>query len=200
MSMDDMVRLFSTDGLSKKAAIFDPKKLEWMNGQHLSLASAERLLPVVAEALEKAALATRADVERRRPWFLALIDLLKVRARTIDDIVRQSVPYLRDDIEYDPDAVAKLWKDRGASASLLSATRERLAIADWSATPMEESLRQLADSLGTTAGKLFQPLRVALTGLTASPGIFDVLLTLGRERSLARIDAAIRYIGKRDAA
>ena len=198
MSIEDMVRLFETDGLSKKAAIFDPKKLEWMNGQHLSRVTAERLLPVVAKALEQAGAVTRADVDRRRDWFLRLVELLKVRARTIDDIVRQASPYLREDIDYDADAVAKQWKDRDTAASLLSKTRERLAATDWNPAAMEESLRQLADSLGTSGGKLFQPLRVALTGLTASPGIFDVLEMLGRERSLARIDAAVAYLRKGD--
>jgi glutamyl-tRNA synthetase len=197
MSVEDMVRLFTTEGLSKKAAIFDPKKFEWMNGQHLSRATAERLLPVVAKAFEDAGLTTRQDIEKRRDWFLALIDLLKVRARTIDDIARQAVPYLRDDFDYDPDAVAKQWKDREVAAELLAATLERLKTAtDWSPTALEESLRQLAESLGTTPGKVFQAMRVALTGLTASPGIFEVLEILGRERSLARIDAAIRYIRK----
>jgi glutamyl-tRNA synthetase len=201
MSMDDMVRLFTTEGLSKKAAIFDPKKLEWMNGQHLSRAPAELLLPVVARALEDVELVERGDVERRRDWFLRLIDLLKIRSRTIDDVVRQAVPYLRDDIEYDPGAVAKQWKDRDATVRLLAATKDRLATeSEWSPTALESSLRQLAESLGTPAGKIFQPLRVALTGLTESPGIFDVLQTLGRERSVARVDAAIRYIKQRDAA
>jgi glutamyl-tRNA synthetase len=195
MSMDDMIRLFSVEGLSKNAAVFDPQKLDWMNGQHLSRATADRLLPVFARALEEAGLATQSEVEKRRAWFLALIDLLKVRARTVNDMVRQAMPYLRDDIDYDPDAVAKLWKDPDATADVLAATRERLASTpDWSPAPLEDALRHLAESLGVSTGKVFQPLRVALTGLTASPGIFDVLQTLGRERSLARIDAAIRYI------
>jgi glutamyl-tRNA synthetase len=195
MSVEDMIRLFSTEGMSRKAAVFDPKKLEWMNGQHLSRATAERLLPVVATALEKAGLATRRDIESRREWSLKLIELLKIRARTIDDIVRQAAPYLKDDIDYDPDAVANQWKDRDAAADVLAATRERLASTpDWSPAALEESLRLLAESLGVSGGRIFQPLRVALTGLTVSPGIFDVLQTLGRERSLERIDAAIRYI------
>ena len=195
MSIDDMVRLFSTEGLSKKAAIFDPQKLEWMNGQHLSRASAERLLPVVTAALERSGLATPRDIEKRRDWFLKLIDLLKIRARTIGHIVHQAEPYLRDDIDYDADAVATQWKDRDETAEILAAARDRLAsTSDWSPASLEESLRQLAESLGITGGKVFQPLRVALTGLTVSPGIFDVLQTLGRERSVARIDAAIRYI------
>jgi len=197
MSMDDMVRLFSSDNLSRNAAIFDPQKLDWMNGQHLSRATAERLLPVVMRALEGAGLATQRDVGQRRDWFLALIDLLKVRARRIDDIVRQATPYLREEVEYDPEAIAKQWKDLHATVEVLAATRERLATtADWTTPTLETALRELAESVGTTAGKVFQPLRVALTGLLASPGIFDVLLMLGKERSLARIDAAIRYIRK----
>jgi glutamyl-tRNA synthetase len=201
MSVDDMIRLFTAEGLSKKAAIFDPRKLEWMNGQHLSRASAERLLPVVARALEEAGLVSTSEIDKRRAWFLTLIDLLKVRARTIDDMVRQAAPYLTEEIDYDPDAVSKLWKDRSATADVLAATRDRLAASsDWSPAALEPVLRELAESIGTTAGRIFQPLRVALTGLTASPGIFDVLQMLGRERAISRVDAAIRYIKKRDAA
>ena len=188
MSIDEMIRAFSADGLLKKAAIFDPQKLDWMNGQHLGRAPAERLLPLVAKDLH-------VDVNARRAWLLRLIDLLKVRARRIDDIVRQMTPYLQDHVEYDGDAVAKQWKDRASTATILRATRERLANApDWSPTALEGSLREMAEKLGTTAGKVFQPLRVALTGAAASPGIFDVLEVLGRERSIARIDAAIRFV------
>jgi glutamyl-tRNA synthetase len=198
MSLADMIRLFSADALSKKAAIFDPRKLEWMNGQHLSRTGGDRLLSIVGPALEAAGLVASGDIERRREWFLGLLELLKVRARTIDDIVRQAVPYLRDDIEYDPEAVAKQWKDLPATAGILAATRDRIGTAtDWSPAGLEAALRELADTLGVSSGKVFQSLRVALTGLLASPGIFDVLMTLGRERSLARVDAAIRYIRQR---
>lgn len=197
MSMDEMVKLFSADKLSKKAAVFDPQKLEWMNGQHLSRTSSERLLPIVAKALEEKQLVSAGDIEKRRDWFLGLIELLKIRARTIDDIVRQAAPYLRDEIEYDPDAVAKQWKDREGTVKILTATRDRLASStNWAAAPLEEELRQLAESLGTTGGKVFQPLRVALTGLTVSPGIFDVLLLLGQPRSVARLDAAVKHLNR----
>ena len=192
MSMDDMVRLFSGENLSKKAAVFDPQKLEWMNGQHLARATAERLLPVVTRALEAAGLATAADVEARRDWFGALIDLLKGRARTVDDIGRMARPYLLERVEYDPDAVAKQWKDRDTTIRILEATRDLLSKeSDWSAAGLETAMRQMAEAIGVASGKVFQPLRVALTGLMVSPGIFDVLLMLGRERSVARISDAI---------
>ena len=197
MSLDQMVELFNTDGLQKKAAIFDPKKLEWMNGQHLNLMTSAELVARVAPAMEAAGLATVAELEQRRDWFVALLDLLKVRARTMDDIVRQAVPYFRDTITYDPDSVAKTWKDRAATADILARIRQALEeTTTWETGPLEESLRVLAEQLGLgeKAGKLFQPLRVALTGLMASPGIFDVLLMLGRDRSLSRIDAAVGYL------
>ena len=194
MTLDRMVELFDVGGLQKKAAIFDPKKLEWMNGQHLSLLPSEELATIVTPALERAGLATAADLAARHDWYIALLELLKVRARTIDDIVRQATPYFRDEITYDEDAVAKQWKDRPATAELLVAVRDALgAIPSWEPAAMEEALRALAERLGfgEKAGKIFQPLRVALTGLGVSPGIFDVLLMLGRDRSLARIDAAV---------
>ncbi len=199
MTLPEMVELFSTDGLQKKAAIFDPKKLEWMNGQHLSLIAAEELAKVVTPALLAGGLATEGELARRRDWYVALLELLKVRARTVDDIVRQAGPYFRDEISYDADAEAKQWKDRPATAELLVATRDALAaVPEWEPGAMEEALRALAARLGfgEKAGKIFQPLRVALTGLSVSPGIFDVLMMLGRDRSLARIDVAVARLGR----
>ena len=197
MTLEEMVALFDPAGLQKKAAVFDPKKLEWMNGQHLSRIETGELAAIVSPALEAAGLTTESELDARRAWYLALLELLKVRARTVDDIVRQAGPYFRDDITYDPDAVAKQWKDRPGTAALLSAVHGALAaMPGWEAGTMEETLRALADQLGfgDKAGKLFQPMRVALTGLGVSPGIFDVLIMLGRDRSLARIDAAVGHL------
>jgi glutamyl-tRNA synthetase len=124
-----------------------------------------------------------------------LLDLLRVRSRTIDDIVRQAGPYFLEDIEYDPTAVAKNWKDPVEASELLRASREALAnTPSWDAGPLEESLRGLAESRGLSAGKIFQPLRVALTGLTVSPGIFEMLIQMGRGLSLKRIDKALAVL------
>ena len=194
MTLQEMVELFHPDGLQKKAAIFDPKKLEWMNGQHLSRVPAAELEPRITPLLVAAGLATEAGLRERRDWYLALLDLLRVRARTTDDIVRQATPYFREAIEYDPEAVAKQWKNPRETGDLLAATRDRLAAAAWAPAAMEEALRALAEEKGVSGGKIFQPLRVALTGLTVSPGIFDVLVMLGRDRSLQRLDAARNFL------
>jgi glutamyl-tRNA synthetase len=195
MTVPEMIELFSVDGLQKKAAIFDPQKLEWMNGQHLSMIPLEELELRVTPAIVTARLATEEELVERRDWYFRLLDLLRVRSRTIDDIVRQAGPYFLENIEYDPVAVAKNWKDPVEATALLRATREALAqVSDWQTEPLETALRSLAESHGISAGKVFQPLRVALTGLPVSPGIFEMLIQMGRDLSLNRIDKALAVL------
>ena len=190
MTLDEMIGLFSADGLQKKAAVFDTQKLEWMNGQYLSSMPLEKLEPRVTPALAAAGLGNADQLRGER--YMALLELLRVRARTIHDIVRQAAPYLSDDIAYDPEAVAKSWKDPADAAALLQAARDKLSSTpEWTAESLESALRALAEERGTTAGRIFQPMRVALTGMSVSPGIFDVLLMLGREKSLSRMQSAI---------
>lgn len=195
MTLAEMVELFSAEGLQKKAAIFDPVKLQWMNGQHISLLTAAMLEPKVTPELIAAGVATAEELSGRHDWYMALIELLKLRSRTTHDIVRQAAPYFPGAIEYDAAAVTKQWKDRPATAEILTDVRQLLtALPQWEAQAMEEALRSLAEERKVAAGKIFQPLRLALTGVTVSPGIFEVLLATGRELALRRVDDAIDYI------
>src|SRR5687768_402673 len=197
MTLEEMVELFGVEGLQKKAAIFDPKKLEWMNGQHLSMIPLAELEPRVTPLIIGAGLTSADSLAERRDWYFRLLDLLRIRSRTLDDIVRQAGPYFLETIEYDPAAVAKNWKDPAEAAGLLRATREALAgCPSWQTEPLEAALRALAEARGTSAGKVFQPLRVALTGLTVSPGIFEMLTQMGRELSLKRIDGALDTLSR----
>jgi len=195
MTMQEMIRLFTPRGLQRKAAIFDPQKLDWMNGQHLSRVPLGELEPRVTPAMIRAGLVDEATIRARHDWYMALLDLLRVRARTIDDMVLQAGPYFLDRISYEPDAVAKSWKDRAAAIQILVATRAALEVAAaWEAASLEETLRALAESRGIAAGKIFQPLRVALTGLSVSPGIFEVLIAMGRDLSLRRLSDAVAWL------
>ena len=195
MTIDEMIALFTPDGLQKKAAIFDLKKLEWMNGQHLSRVPLEEVESRVSPLMISAGLIDQATITGRHEWYLSLLDLLRVRARTLDDIVRQAAPYLKDSSEYEPEAVSKNWKDPQSAADILDAVASTLEGSErWEAELLEERLRALAESLGLAAGRIFQPLRVALTGMSVSPGIFEVLLMQGREMALRRIRHASQYL------
>jgi len=194
MTMPEMIARFSPDGLLKKASVFDLKKLEWMNGQHLNMLPLEQVEPLITPAIVDAGLATRDWLAANRAWYMTLLELLRVRSRTVSDVVRQAAPYFGDTVELDPDAVAKQWKDPLTPELLGDAHDALAATSNWNAGSLEEALREVAERRGVGAGKLFQPLRVALTGSSVSPGIFDVLMLLGRDRSLARIESAQRNL------
>lgn len=193
MPREELIRRFDESGLLKKAAVFDPKKLEWMNGQHLAHMPLESLEPLITPHIIAAGLATAQELVQRVAWYVQLLELLRVRARTIDELVRQAAPYFRDAVEYDPAAVTKHWKD--GAGQLVEGARARLAATEWDTVALEQGLRELAESRGVAPGALFQPLRIALTGSAASPGIFDVLLLLGRDASLRRLDSAVATLG-----
>jgi glutamyl/glutaminyl-tRNA synthetase len=166
-----------------------------MNGQHLSLVPLEELEPRVTPLMVSAGLIDESGIAARREWYMSLLDLLRVRARTTDDIVRQAGPYLLPSIEYDPDAAAKNWKDPVAAADILDAAGAALESASgWTPEVLEAALRALAESKGVAAGKIFQPLRVALTGMSVSPGIFEVLIMQGRDMSIRRIRDAVAFL------
>ena len=193
MAVDELVERFSLDRIHKKSAVFDADKLEWLNGQHLSATDAERLEDIVADRLLAEGVTTAQALAERRDWFLELIGLLKTRARTVHDVVRQAAPYLREEIDYDEDAVAKHWaKKPDEVVERLRRLRDVYAGLDaWEEQPLEDALRGLAEEMEVGAGKLIHPLRVAVTGMAVSPGIFEVLVLMGRERVMARVDAAI---------
>ncbi len=191
LSRAEMVELFSLEAINKKSAVFDTAKLEWMNGQYLARMSAEELEPLVRAQLPADAGAVDGA------WLRELIELLKVRARTVTGIAGQVVPYLRDPVVYDADAVQKQWKNAAEAAERIQKVREELpAAAHWTHDDLEKSLRRLAEREGVGAGKLIHPLRVAVVGNSASPGIFDVMKLLGRERTLRRIDDALAHLAQ----
>jgi glutamyl-tRNA synthetase len=185
----ELVARFSLEGINLKSAVFDTAKLEWMNGRYLAGLSAAALEDRVAEGLGRMGLAV-ADADGDA-WLRSVIDLAKVRARSISEIVEHARMLLADPVEYDAEAVGRHWRDAGVTAERLATLRARLADLDaWDAPLLEAAVRGLADELGVGAGKVIHPLRVAVTGKAASAGIFDVLTLLGRERALRRLAVA----------
>ena len=192
MTMEVLVQRFSMDRVLKKGSVFDLKKLDWLSGQYFNASTADALEPALTEGLEAAGLATAGELEERREWYLSLIDLLKTRARRIPDLVDLARPFLVDELEFDPEAVAKHWSKAPAEVlEQLTALRSALDVATWESESLEEVIRGYAEEISVGAGRVIHPLRVAVTGRDASPGIFEVLAFLGRSKVLARLDDAI---------
>ena len=189
LSREALIARFSLESINRKSAIFDTTKLEWMNGRYLANVPPDRLAEQVRTLVD----ADAASLDEA--WWLRLIDMLKVRARTVREIATQARPYIRDEVDYDADAVAKHWREGAEVAARLEALRAALvALPSWDEAALETVLRERAERFGIGAGKLIHPWRVALTGSAMSPGIFEVAALLGRERVLRRTDAAIERL------
>jgi glutamyl-tRNA synthetase len=190
----ELVDRFSLEAVNRKSAVFDTRKLEWLNGQHPNAMTPAELVPLVADALSREGI-DGTDAMRDDARFAHVVDLLKGRARGVDDIAQWIVAYFSDDFAYDAAAVEKHWREPADVAQRLATLRETLAESgQWSEPELERMLRSHAERHGTGAGRLIHPLRVALLGQAVSPGIFEVLVALGRERSLARIDNAVHTL------
>ena len=191
LSREALVARFSMERVLKKGAVFDPEKLRWLNGQHIARTETEAL----AEQLRRR-LALDAPVALGAA-FLRMTAALAPRSRTLAEMADGARPYVGPLSGYDAKAARKTWgRNPDQAAKTLSALVEVLARAPvpWNDDALEAELRGLAVELGVGAGKVFQPLRLALTGRSASPGIFDVLAILGRERSIRRVEAALAAV------
>lgn len=195
MDREELVRSFELDRILKRSGVFDREKLEWMNGQYISRSQPGRLAdPVLDFLAEDAGLDPRMVLEEKER-FLAVVDAVKPRTRTVRDLAEQAAPFFVESLTYDPEAVERFWDEPGADAERLEALAERFReVEEWAPAPLEDALRSLADGRGEGAGDLIHPLRVALTGLGFTPGIFTVLYLMGRERTQRRIDDAVEHL------
>jgi glutamyl-tRNA synthetase len=195
--VNELIQAFSIEGIQKKSAIFDPTKLEWMNGQFLSRTPGSELVDVVAPLLAPYGL----DPERLDRQHLArVVDAVKERSRTTLDVARQAAVRLKGDlVSPDPKAQAAIAGDVEAFRSALAHSRGRLeAIPQerWQPDVLEAELRALAQALALPAGRVFQPIRIALTGATVSEPVHQLLAVVGREESLRRLEAAQSWDGR----
>ena len=195
MGRDELIEAFSMDRLQKKSAVFDTDKLGWLNGQYLAELQASELIGRVATRLSDDADRLATWQAAPAEWQAALIDLLKVRARSVDELVEQAAPFLGAIDQFEEQAVAKHWlKDPAATIEVLRDLHAALEACEWTEAALEEQVRQVAESRGIGAGKAIHPLRLAVTGRGNSPGIFEVLVLTGRHKTLERLVAAWEHL------
>ncbi len=194
MTREELLGAFGMERLLKSASVFDIDKLEWLNGRHLDAYSDEELAKCLRDLLQEDDSFCSGFLDDVN-WLSELLGLIKPRARRLDQLAEQARPFVCQNLHFDMKAVEKhLNKDPGAAIKRLQSLYETFRGADWTREELEVSLRDLASQMEVGAGKLIHPLRIALTGNMASPGIFDVLYLLGRERSLSRIEDAVERI------
>jgi glutamyl-tRNA synthetase len=193
-SLNEMIAAFDLAGVSRSAARFDPDKLLWVNQQHILTAPTDRLVPLLGEQLAVQGL----DPGNGPPLELT-VEALRERSQTMLEMAERAHCYYEDYEAFD-DKSAKAHLQPVARESLAALREAFAALADWTSESTEAAVARVAGNLDLKLGKVAQPLRVALTGRAASPGIGTTLLLVGQERTLARIDRALAYIAERAAA
>lgn len=186
-STEQMVEWFSLEALNKGAARFDFVKLENINGHYIRAAAPERLYDVMlATAKETGRAVDAAGLAANRDTVLAALPELQPRAKTVLELIdlAQFIYAVRP-IGIDDAAAAQLTPD--ARTNIKEFVEVLAAINDWSVASIDAAARSFAEARGLKLGKVAQPLRAALTGRTVSPGIFEVMVLIGREETLARL-------------
>lgn len=187
-SLADLTEAFTIEDVGKAAGIFNPEKLLWLNSHYLKERAPAQLAREVEPFIVRAGYRDRHDVA----WLAKVVALFQPRAKTLTELVESAGFFLSDEITVQPPAAAKFLRPTIAPA--LRTLVERIdRIQDWTHTTIHDAFQEVLESHGLGLGKLAQPVRVAVTGGTASPGIFEVLELLGRERTCRRIHAAIAY-------
>jgi len=188
-STEELISKFSLDTVGKSAAVFNPDKLLWLNQHYIKTYPEERLI----EAMLPFWVQRGFDVSDR-PFVAKAVSDLKERAKTLVELADSGAFYFLEEIPYNPEAAAQFLTPEYKGH--LEAVADRIpALADYTKSGLEAFLRALAEERGTKLKWIAQAVRVALTGRTVSPGIDEVMVTLGKQRTVRRIRAAIARIG-----
>ena len=196
MSRDEITRRFSISRIQDHPAIFDAEKLEWMNGVYMRSITAAALADHVIPFLEKPERAGGLPDSVQRPldrgYVMKLMPLVQERMKKLIDAVEFTDFFFKDEIVVDAPSLPGKGMDAASTASALEeALKLCLSVESFDAGELERRYRGLAESLGLKAGQLFGPIRVAITGKSVAPPLFDTLAGLGRERSADRLRKAI---------
>lgn len=185
----ELIEKFSWDHVQKSAAVFNPEKLLWLNAEYIKRSSAEQVAQALVPLLESAGLKDEVRSVSAE-WLAQVVALVRERTKTLVEMVEWVTPYFGRSVSFDEEAVKKFLTP--AIAPMLDKLLTRFeSFPTFSTLQWEAGFKQFVEEEGMKLGQLAQPVRVALTGRTASPGLFEVMEVLGRERTLFRLRQGI---------
>jgi glutamyl-tRNA synthetase len=190
MSRGELIAAFALENISGGNAVFNPEKLDWMNQQYIMRLPPEQLGRLLQPLLAEAGLWRDEYAGEQRDWYRTLVSLFQPRLARLTNFSSEARPYLTDALEYDPAAVARHLAKPELAAPLEALIQAYEQLPAFDKNALEASLRATAEQHGLKAGALIHATRVAVTGKAVSPGLFEILELLGRDRVLKRLTAA----------
>ncbi|MBN2189404.1 MAG: glutamate--tRNA ligase [Chitinispirillaceae bacterium] len=194
MGREELAKAFSLERVSPKPAVFDEKKLEWMNGTYLAERSAASLAAEIVPAWKEKGWILK-EAKEDDCFYRAVIDLLKVRAKKLVELVDNSEYFFRDPEKYEAKGAKKQF--RPETAQSLKALAEAIGgAAEFSAPALEKTYHDYAEKAGIQPGQIIHPTRLAVSGASFGPGLFELMSLLGKETVLRRMNKAVEFIHK----
>jgi glutamyl-tRNA synthetase len=190
-SRDELIAAFAVEGISGGNAVFNTEKLDWFNQQYIVRLAPDDLATRLRPLFEAAGLWRDDYLMSRHAWFFAVLELLKPRVKRLGDFVSQGQFFFAESITLDPAAVDKHLRVDGMHAHLEALSAAFDALDSFDIVTTEAALRSTAEARGVKAASLIHAVRVAVTGKTASPGLFEVVALLGRDLVRSRLRTAI---------
>lgn len=188
--LNELIEKFSLERVNKSGAVFNIEKLNWLNAEHIRAKKNEELLPLLKEELKISRYKEKTFSDE---YLLLIINSMKERISFIKDILEKS-PYFFEDVnQYEEKAISKSWKE-DTPILLMQLAKEFEKLDNPQKEDYENTLRKIAEQNNISSGKIIHPLRLALSGISAGPGVFDIAFILGKEETIRRINNAIQKI------
>jgi glutamyl-tRNA synthetase len=189
-SREELVAQFDLDGIARSPAVFDRKKLDWMNGEYIRALSPEEFANRALPFLQRAGLVPEAPDAAMMDYIRRVVALEQERVRTLGELPEATEFFFREEPVYDETAVRK-WLSRPDTPPLLRAAAAALReVEPWDEPHLEAALRSVAERERINAAEIIHRVRAAVTGRTVGPGLFETLAVLGRDRVLRRLERA----------
>lgn len=193
-SREELIEKFSLENVGKAAAVFNPEKLLWLNHHYIQQAAPARLAEMLLKLLMKEGIAS-GDNPPDWQWIERVVRILTERSHTLVEMKNSAMPFILDEIIIDEKARAKhLTPEAGRLLGMLIERLRRLE--QFTVDQIEKVFATIVSESGKKLGQIAQPARVALTGGTVSPGIYEVIEVMGKEKTLRRLESALRLIGR----
>ena len=194
MTQAEMVKAFSLEKISPKSSVFDEQKLDWMNGLYLQERSVESIRKRIIRLWEENGFISQENVFNDT-YFDSVITLLKDRSKKINDIVMNSRYFFLDPEVYEEKAVRKHWK--GNVVNIIQALLEKLELCEnFNHATLENVYKNYCEESGLSGGKLIHPTRLAVSGVSFGPGLFELMEVLGKDVVIRRMTTAVEWLTK----
>ncbi|MBB16144.1 glutamate--tRNA ligase [Candidatus Poribacteria bacterium] len=194
LSINDMIDNFSLSRIGKSGSVFDVKRLEWLNNHYILKLNLAKRTSAVIPFLQRDGLLEDNFSNEERPWLEKIVESVGDRLTTLADITTYTKFFFTDDFDYHPKDVKK-WLTKGDPVAVLSGARDTLlAIENFDLDTVESKIKDYLNKLEIKRIQVMQPLRLALSGQTFGPDLFTIIILLGQEKTISRINRLIDYI------